>query len=336
MARIKVAIFDMDKNYRERFTDYLMEYKSTEMELSVFTNREFFFETLDVDKFHLFVLGSGYEEVLKMVIEKRVPILILTESVQSYVRESVGMAEEQVTYASKYQSMDGIIRQMQMITEIKWGCKEKQYNKVVEVIGVFSPVKHEMQMLFSLLYAKNEGRRKKVLYINLLEFSGFSEILGEAECDIGDVIMRVREGDAKRDVLAASIYDAEGFSYIAPISNPESIMEITEEDIRRVLEWTMKETDFEIIILDMGTTVKGFSSIVSVCSKMYCLGKKGYLYEVQMRQFLNYLERAVDESYLERIEQVELPGQIKVVCGGISLLEQLDWSEFGDFVRRKM
>ena len=175
-----------------------------------------------------------------------------------------------------------------------------------------------------------------MLYINLLEFSGFSEIFEEAESDIGDVIMRVREGNLKREVLSASIYATEGFSYIAPPVNPESIIEITGEDIRKVLEWTIKETDFEIIILDVGTNVKGFPNIVSICSKMYCLGKKGYLYEVQMRQFLSYLERAVDETYLERIEQVELPGQIKVVCGGISLLEQLDWSEFGDFIRRKM
>ena len=68
-------------------------YKATEMELSVFTNISFFMETLDVDKFHLFVLGSGYEEVLPKVLEKRMPVLILTESVQSYVRESVGMME---------------------------------------------------------------------------------------------------------------------------------------------------------------------------------------------------------------------------------------------------
>ena len=118
MARIKVAIFDADKNYRERFTDYLMEYKATEMELSVFSNKLFFFETLGVDKFQLFVLGSGYEEVLPKVLEKRVPILVLTESVQSYVRESVGIMEEQVTYVPKYQSMDGIIRQMQMMESL--------------------------------------------------------------------------------------------------------------------------------------------------------------------------------------------------------------------------
>ena len=246
------------------------------------------------------------------------------------------MMEEQVVYASKYQSMDGITRQMQMLTEAKWGCKEEQIDQAVEVIGVFSPVKHEMQMLFSLLYARNEGRRNKVLYMSLLPFSGFSEILGEAEYDIGDVILQVRERNVKKEFLAASIYETEGFFYIAPLTNPESVMEITGEDIKKVLEWISKETDFGTIILDIGFHVKSFSDIVAVCSKIYCLGKKGYLYEVQMRQFLTYLERAVDETFLERMEQVELSSQMKVVCGGISLLEQLDWSEFGDFVRRKM
>lgn len=336
MARIKVAIFDEDKNYRERFTDYLMVYKAAEMELSVFTNISFFMETLDVDKFHLFVLGSGYEEVLPKILRMRIPVLILTESVQSYVREPIRMMEEQVAYVSKYQSMDGITRKMQMLTEAKWGCKEEQPERTVEVIGVFSPVKHEMQMLFSLLYAKNEGRKNKVIYISLLPFSGFSEILGEVEYDIGDVILQVREENVKKEFLSVSIYETEGFSYIAPLANPESVMEITGEDIRKVLEWIVRETDFGMIILDIGFHVKSFPDIVAVCSKIYCLGKKGYLYEVQMREFLTYLERAVNENFLERMEQVELPGQMKVVCGGISLLEQLDWSEFGDFVRRKM
>ena len=39
MAKIKVAIFDTDKGYRDRFADYLMSYKATEMDLAVFTKQ---------------------------------------------------------------------------------------------------------------------------------------------------------------------------------------------------------------------------------------------------------------------------------------------------------
>ena len=33
MVKIKVAIYDADKGYRERFADYLMNHKASEMEL---------------------------------------------------------------------------------------------------------------------------------------------------------------------------------------------------------------------------------------------------------------------------------------------------------------
>jgi len=60
------------------------------------------------------------------------------------------------------------------------------------------------------------------------------------------------------------------------------------------------------------------------------------LFETQMRQFFAYLEKAVDEVFLERIRQIDVPGQTKVICGGVNLLEQLDWGDFGDYVRSVM
>ena len=48
-------------------------------------------------------------------------------------------------------------------------------------------------MIFSMLYAKNAGRKNKTLYLSLLEFSGFGELFGDTEYDIGDVILEMRE-----------------------------------------------------------------------------------------------------------------------------------------------
>lgn len=337
MAKIKVAIFDADKGYRERFADYLMSYKAAEMELAVFTNEQFFYEALDVDKFHLLVLGSGYEGVLARTRRLQVPILVLTEYTQSFVRESVEVLDEQIVYTSRYQSMDVITQKMQLLAEPSWMHKEaKAIHRGLEVVGVFSPVRHEMQMLFSLLYARNAAREQKVLYINLLEFSGFSEVFGDTEYDLGDVVLLVREKEMKLERFLACIYQGEGFSYISPVVNPENIREITAEDVKGVLAAVAEYTDYQMVILDMGLNVSGFAESLLACSKIYCLGKKGYLFEVQMRQFFAYLEKAIDAAFLERIRQVEVPGQAKVICGGINLLEQLDWGDFGDFVRAEM
>lgn len=334
MAKIKVAIFDADKGYRERFADYLMSYKAAEMDLAVFTNEQFYYEALEVDKFHLFVLGSGYEAVLPRTRALKVPVLVLTEYTQSYVKETIEMLDEQVVYTSKYQSMDVITQKMQLLTEVKGQTSVAQRD--LEVVGVFSPVRHEMQMLFSLLFARNAAREGKVLYINLLEFSGFSEAFGDTEYDLGDVILQTREAVVRAERILACICEGEGFSYISPPLNPENVREITEEDVRRLLEIVAEYTNYQTVILDIGMNVCDFAEVLLRCDRIYCLGKRGYLFEAQIRQFFTYLERAVDAAFLDRIRQVEIPGQTKVICGGVNLLEQLDWGDFGDFVRSVM
>ncbi len=336
MAKIRVAIFDADKGYRERFADYLMSYKAMEMDLAVFTKQEFLFEALGVDKFHLLVLGCGYEEVLARVKATRVPTLVLTEYVHSYVCETVGQTDERIAYTSKYQSMDIITQKMQTMAEAVWGHGDRNsIYRELEVVGIFSPVKHEMQMLFSLLYAKNLGKDRKVLYINLLAFSGFSEMFGNTDYDLGDAILQVREPVVRMERLLECIYEGEDFSYISPFVNPENIREITAEDVKGLLKIVGEHTDYQTVILDIGINVREFAEIFLMCSKLYCLGRKGYLFEAQMRQFLAYLEKVVDAAFLERIRKIELPGQ-KVICGGANLLEQLEWSEFGDFVRTEL
>ena len=334
MTKAKVAVFDKDKGYRERFADYLMNYKAAEMELAVFTSASFFQEALNEQKFHLVVLGKGYEEVLSRVKTKCVPVLILTEYVESYVNESTEMLEERVVYLSKYQSMDGITKQMQLMTNGKG--KVQVVNGGLEIIGVISPVRHEMQMLFSMLFAKNTARKERVLYINLLNFSGFSEIFGELEYDIGDMVLLLREENSKKESLLECIYENEMFSYIPPFLNPENVQEFSSLDIANLLEWIRINTEFRVIVLDIGTNVKNLVGILSLCTRIFCLNKRGYLFDVQRKQFELYLERAVEHNLRERMEILELPGHISTVCGGINLLEQLDWSEFGDYVRSKI
>ena len=154
MAKIKVAIFDVDQGYRERFADYLMNHKASEMELAVFTNEQFFYEALEVDKFHLFVLGGGYEEVLPRARAKKVPVLVLTECIQSYVKETIQMLDEQVVYTSKYQSMDAITQKMQVLVDSKHRYSDKKVlQRNTEIVGIISPVSHEMQTLFSLVFS---------------------------------------------------------------------------------------------------------------------------------------------------------------------------------------
>lgn len=331
MANLKVAVFDTDKEYRERFSDYLMSYKADEIELAVFNNPDFLYEALNVDKFQLIVLGCGYEEVINRVKEKEIPVLILTEWKGEMVQDGL------IFYLGKYQSMDVITKRMQLLAEVKPAGRPDilKYHDL-EIVGVFSPVRHEMQMLFSLLYGKNAGGEKKVLYISLLAFSGFVELFGQTEYDLGDVIVQLRGKGMHKEMLKECIYEREKLAYISPFTNPEDVRELSAEDVRALLKAIEEYTDYRMVIFDIGININGLSEVLQMCQQLFCLEKQGYLFETQTREFLTYLEKAADIEATERLQHIRLPCQTKIVCGGENLLEQLDWGEFGDFVRSKL
>ena len=332
MAKIKVAIFDEDKLYRERFADYLMSYKSKEMELSVFSGITYFLDAINVEKYQLFVLGRGYEELLPRVKSIPVPVLVLSE--QDYVKESVGIEDAQVSFTSKYQSMEVITHQMYLMTEARQKSpKVSKGNTKLEVVGVFSPVKHEMQMFFSILYAQRMAQKYKTLYVNLMEFSGLADYFGEVEYDLGDVILQLRDVACRPEAIRAQIYEYEGLSYIAPFQNPENVKEITGVDIQLLLQFVVEYTDYEMILLDFGGVMREFSMALGSCSRIFCVGKNGTYYEGVERKFLTYIEATLGKACLEKIHKIVLPSDIRGVAVGENFLEQLKWGEFGDCVR---
>ena len=337
MARIKVAIYDADKDYRERFSDYLMNFQAEEMELSVFSKEVYFFEALNVEKYQLVILGRGYENVLAIMQKLEIPILILLEESVDYMEKFLDKVDEEIVYTSKYQSMDIITRHIYLLAEKKKIYKEPRFGKKkLQIIGVISPIHHEMQLLFSLLYAKNLGKAEKVLYLDLLEFSGFSEMFGERENDMGDAILSIRNEVFSFGSFRMCIYDIENFSYISPFVNPENLKEIRIGDMSRLLMILSDYTEYDSVVLNLGNTIKDMAELLALCSKIYSLQKRGYIFDIQKKQFFSYLKKKSNYILEECIEEIELPLQAKRISSGINLLEQLNWSEFGDFVRSKM
>ena len=332
MAKIKVAVYDADKLYRERFADYLMSYKAKEIELSVFSGINYFLEAVEEQNYQLLVRGCGYEEVLPNVRTLQVPVLVLRE--QSFVKESIGIEDAQVSYTSKYQSMDVITHQMYLMTEARRAPKDVVSDIAdLSVVGVLSPVRHEMQLLFSLLYAQSMAVQGRVLYLNLMEFSGFSEFFEEEEYDLEDVILQLRESVIRPEAILSCIYEKEEFSYICPFRNPENTKIVSVKDVQALLEFVRKYTDFRVVVIDFGGILEGFAELLESFSKLYCIGRQGRFYEAQVQKFLEYLKQTADEHLFRRVQVIELPHLAKGMTSGRSFLEQLKWSELGDFVR---
>ena len=347
MTKRKIAICDSDALYRERFAAYLLSHKSEEMDIHVFSTIDIFLENMQKEDYDLVLLEESMGKIAAEAGGLKMPVLILTSDVGEYVAEEVPQMAQTVqdsqekkkiwepSYTSKFQPMDAMLRKIYLMTDTKEHRKRGQYAlSEMEVVGVCSPIHHEMQQLFSIVHAMQMSGQKRILYLNFLEYSGFLELFAQnCEYDMGDLIIRLRNGKLTSELFRQCVYEMRDISYIAPFQNPENIQEFCLQDYQLLLGYLAEYTDYEMVIVDLGGGMKSVLHLLAECSHIFCLMKDGFFYQCQLKEFLEYAQKMGEEALLQKMEIIEFPYSAKWIKGGTNLIEQLNWSEFGDFVR---
>lgn len=314
MHKLDVAFCDTNETYGERFAAYLMEHKAKEFTVHLFPEPELFLQKIKNEKFDLVLLGSGFSEFGEQAVLSGMTVLILSENIPERLSEdnSYLQSGRKLTVIFKYQPMEAILHEMMVVTGGKKAGKESFTDRLtkLEIIGVYSPIGHEMQMPFSMVLSSVLAKQRRILYINLMQNTGFLQLFdSQAEYDIGDLTLRLRRGTTESEQFFQSIYEMGDFSYVAPFRNPEQLGEFQMDDYRKLL------------------------AHLEECSSIYCPVKEGYFYECQKAEFVHYLEQVKPDGMSERLQFVNLPFTAKGIRGGGNMLEQLVWSEFGDYIR---
>lgn len=338
MSRTIVAFCDSDDMYRERFAAYFVEHRQGKFTVHAFSVPELFLDTLKEQVFDIVVLGNGFDGAKQTVIKQGIPLLLLSETVpERMMDEHAEPTQEENSCARifRYQSMEGILHEMQVLTAGRTETAESEPEGTrMEIIGVYSPVSHEMQMPFSVVLAEYLSQTKKVLYVNLLKYSGFLELFGLAgEYDLGDITLSLRNKRLTPDTFARSVYQMDDVNYIPPFGNPENLHDFMPEDYFAFLEYLEEKTDYEVLIVDFGDVSEHLVKMLRRCTCIYCPVKSGYFFECRMNRFWKCLERGGEGALKERFLAVNLPFSAKHIRGGGDVRRQLLWSEFGDFVR---
>ncbi len=194
MNKIAVAVCDTDREYRDRFVTYLVERKAEEYAVSAFSMPEKLLEALEEKKPDLAICGTGFEEMAERLAGYDIPVLVLQETMADAVAEPVtyGSVPESCRGICRYQSMEVILHEVQVMTLTGAGSRRMEnVGTGMEVIGVYSPICHEMQMPFSMVLAQKLSTEKKVLYVNLMEhFRRYLE--REPAADIADRMQVIR------------------------------------------------------------------------------------------------------------------------------------------------
>lgn len=338
MNKLIVAVCDTDDVYRGRFVTYLVEHKSEEIMVFSYSHPELFREEISSKKFDIAIIGDGFQEMESVLKKAGIPVIRMITTMPERAAKADHYGELETDHTScifKFQPMESVIHEMRVMSGGKLDFpKDTSITAGLEIIGIYSPVRHEMQTPFSVLFSVLIAEKRKVLYINFITNSEFPELFGGSEdYDMGDIVVQLRNQKLTRESFWRCTHEIEKVVCIPPFSNPEHLHELTWKDYIALLEFVKKETDFETVLIDFGEGMDRFADMLNVCTSIYCPVKSGYFYECKIRRFMEYIRAASSDHIEAKLHFAKVSFSAGNIRGGGNVTEQLLYSEFGDYVR---
>lgn len=302
--------------------------------------------------------GPDYLEVSRCIhlqelvffIEKIQPDIVLCEQecklpeklpkhiVTIFLTDTKGVCAKEEPTIFRYQQGTEILRKMFQIFEHKSNKNVFSAHKAedLEMIGIYAPGGNELQLPFSIAYASICGETRKVLYLNLTEFSGMSVLMKEKEGEnLSDLIYGIRQKQEKFLLCLQSVlHHTENFDYVQSPSNPEDLYTIQEEDIACLLSFMKEQTDYNLIIWNCGALNPLISEVLDHCSKIFCVGKESSFGKFRTKEFQQFLDKQCRNDMQQKVRFVHPQAGNDFFVQGISLFTQLQSGEFVNQVKR--
>lgn len=320
MKNKEIALCDQDSLYITMFASFLMEHVSN-AGIHIFTTPESLFAD-DAD-YDVAIMTEDFSEVVDFrksgTIKKR---YILVEE------QSKGDNE-----ILKYQSMESILSMVPELDAIRGKNIVSTKNKSkTKILGVYSPISHELQLPFSMALGQSMEEYGKVLFLDLEEISILPGLIGGYfEDNLTDLLYEICANENTKEITDY-VHQFMGFDYISPFMRPDEITEIDEGTWKLLFE-RLQGLGYDTIVVLFGRAISGFSSILQMVNKLYVLGKPGDYFKKGQQQFLDYVDGL---EYEVDVQSVLLPLSASNLTEGTYCIEELLHGKLGLFVRREL
>ena len=324
MSYFRVLVCDEDISYTRSLCRF-MAWTKDEIRVSAYTDIS---EFLNAEgEYDLGLLGRPF----LLAYEKERPDIKLDQVM--YLCDEMGDKIDDYEPLYKFQSMDtfldkiySAIRQddvMKMLgsTQIKRG----------SLIGVFSPIWHDLRLPFSMALAKSKNKNDKALFVDLETISILPELSGRtAENDLLDLLYLMETEEDPSFALEEYIYYFEGIAVLSPMRDPGRIAEITVKEWKKLFSAAQKNGYLMVILMDQ--MLQGFEEIISSMKELILLGRPEDYYRKAQTKYLSYLSGIMDPP---AIREVILPMSASGLVDGTYEFGQLLEGNLGSFVRRE-
>ncbi len=323
------AVCDLEVEYAYHFMEYLNRKKTLPFEIRVFTSREKLCEFARDHRIELLLISDT--AMCREVEEQEIgQILILSGGVRD---------DKLKQYPSiyKYQSSAQVMREVMARYGEEHGTDPvpvQVVKKETEIIGIYSPVGRSMKTTFALTLGQILAKNKAVLYLNLEEYSGFEYLFEHVyEETLSDLLYYLRQGNPNFIIkLNSMIRTISNLDYLPPASSPADIQCTSYEEWVRLLQEIVDTSNYEAVILDIGDGVPQLFRLLDQCTRIYMPVRNDPMSQAKIQQFENLLRMSQGEAVLEKIQKIRLPYH-RTTRKGQGYLDDLVWSELGDYVR---
>ena len=322
MKTKEIVLCDTDAFYATNFASYLMEHVS-DLSIHIYTTTESYFS--DTKEYDVALLTAPFVEMDSF--RKRT-------GVKKKYLLSDGTEDEDLKYLEcidKYSSMDEIMMKVLDTTNEKNHLIEMSSSECSSIVGVYSPISHELQLPFAMALSKNYSADGRVLFIDLEEISIMNALTGQtSEKNMLDLLYMLSSDSTDSVNLDDYINEFMGFEYIPSFIGPDEINEISKAAWKKFFNAIIR-MGYEKIVVLFGRAIDGFADIVQSLEQLIILSKSGDFYKKSTQIFINYLDTMEIDS---NKTVVDLPMSAGNLTDGSYCIEELLMGNLGAFVGR--
>lgn len=300
------AICDMEEAYALRMAEYVLEKMRLPYALHLFTKVNELEKFMEQEQIEILLIAESALELLRAEYVRQ-------QVAQMFILQENDQREDKFpsTYISKFQSPEKIISAIIELSDgiVDWRSIETQTETEVKLIGIYSPVRRCLQTSFALTMGQVLAKEHRVLYFNLENYSGFSQMLGkEFLADVTDVMYYFRcDKDKLALHLPAIIQNINGLDYIPPM---QSQTELWETEGRQWLELCRTIAgigQYEYIILDLDDGMSGLFDLLKECCRIYTITREDSFAAAKLNQYEQILKFYELEEIADKTVKCRFP-----------------------------
>ncbi|MDE7028965.1 MAG: hypothetical protein K2P63_03190 [Lachnospiraceae bacterium] len=305
------AICDSDGGYLRMLQAYLQKKKPADFEILIFDTVSGALEASREAAFEILLVGEGIYDTDVTKISASKVFVLQEDGLKGITGHSMIV---------KYQSMERLIAQVleAFALDDSCGSVRRHGKNPTALISFYSPDRHRGQSAAALGAAQvlaEEGNQ--VLYLNLMPFAGFEELLETSyDADVTDFMYFVLNHSDKLlyklDSLKRCIH---GVDYLPPALDYTDLLRIGRDDWETVINLLLYSSDYTHIVVDLSETCQGFYDLLEN-SDQICLPTDGSsMYAQAMRsQFRSLMQAKEYNKILEHMVELELPSNWEEQC----------------------